>query len=222
TADKHWKEWIDKRFDKVVGIGSPSINPKDNNKICFSLGHGGIYTMDIEKSNPKEIAKEGTNPKYSPDGTKILYRRKDGLYIMNSDGNNKYKLVDGTALGIWHPDGKRIFFNYYRKKDYNTYMININGTGKKKFIEQSSFLDDWSPDGSRFIASRTMYTANGKNIWNDRLGTHSSNPKRYCIPNDARFSPDGTKIVGNSVHEPSGEIAILSSDFTRIKVLRKN
>ena len=223
-----WKkgEWIelpDKEFDKGVGIGRVSVNPKDNNKICFRLAPGAMYIMDIKKTNFKKIAEDGRDPEYSPDGTKILYRRKDGLYIMNSDGGNKYKLVDGTAIGIWHPDGKRIFFSYgHGSKDYNIYMINIDGTGKEKFIEESSHLGDWSPDGSRFIAGRGMHTAEGKEIWNDYLGTHSSNPKRYCIPNNARFSPDGTKIVGDSIHEPRGEIAIISSDFTSIKVLRKN
>lgn len=186
--------------------------------IAFSSdGMYGIYIMKTDGADLEKISEKGTNPRLSLDGSKILYRDEDGLYIMNSDGSNKYKLVDGNVSAVWHPDGKRIFFDY--REDYYIYVINTDGTDKKKFIETGTSPEDWSPDGSKLIAGG-MFTADGKNILRDWLA--SKNPPKYHIPDNARFSPDGTKIVGESIYEPQGEIAILDTDFTNIKVLRKN
>ncbi|MCK4245175.1 MAG: PD40 domain-containing protein [Candidatus Omnitrophica bacterium] len=191
-----------------------------------SLKNADIYIMKTDGFGLKKIAKKARCPRFSSDGTKILYNSgKDGFWIMNADGSNKHKIIDGNVWAIWHSDGKRILFNYIGTKDHYLYMINIDGTGKKRFIKGGVRLSDWSPDGSRFIIGPSMYTSEGKEIWNPFLASRFKNPKKYSIPYNGRFSPDGTKIVG----EPGqgwpkglGNIVILSSDFATIKVLRKN
>ena len=61
----------------------------------------------------------GSQPKWSPDGTTILYTRGDGVYAVGSDGSNERKLIDNPAdsvgiaqlvdLAVWAPDGQSIY-----------------------------------------------------------------------------------------------------------------
>ena len=209
-------------LDEAIHPFAIDCSPKAD---LIALEATGIYTMNLDGSHLEKISNKGMEPRFSPNGTKIVYRTKDDLYIMNSDGSDKYRLVDGIVCGIWHPNGKRIFFYCHGRKDYNIYMINSDGTGKKKFIETGLSPVDWSPDGSRFIIGLSMYTSEGKEIWNPFLASRFKNPKKYSIPYNGRFSPDGTKIVGKPGQDwPKGlgDIAILSSDFATIKVLGRN
>ncbi len=60
-----------------------------------------------------------SNPRISPDGTRIVYTqgwidqindsRKSSLWMMNADGSRKRHLVDGGG-GAWSPDGERILY----------------------------------------------------------------------------------------------------------------
>jgi hypothetical protein len=50
---------------------------------------------------------------WSPDGHKIAYRDKDGIYVVNADGSDKVKLAQpgGDGSGVeWSPDGQWLLF----------------------------------------------------------------------------------------------------------------
>jgi Tol biopolymer transport system component len=57
-------------------------------------------------------------PQVSPDGTKICFSVDEGegreavrsLWVMDSDGGNRKKLVDHAREPFWSPDGKRVGF----------------------------------------------------------------------------------------------------------------
>ena len=80
-------------------------------KLVFSINRGGyspeICTMNINGSDQKILA-EGLNPRYTPDGRKIVYETyrapEEGwieIYEMNSDGSNQVNLTNSSATDTY-------------------------------------------------------------------------------------------------------------------------
>ncbi len=81
-----------------------------------------IFSMNADGSNPVNLTKTKDQhehyPQVSPDGTKICFSVDKGegrdtvrsLWVMNSDGSNRRKLVDYAREPFWSPDGKVIGF----------------------------------------------------------------------------------------------------------------
>jgi TolB protein len=82
----------------------PSWSP-DGSKIAWGMygssnnTSSGIWTMNKDGTNQKQIVRGGGYPSWSPDGTQIVYyhENSDGmtgtLWIMNSDGTNQRQLT---------------------------------------------------------------------------------------------------------------------------------
>jgi len=51
-----------------------------------------------------------SEPTWSPDGSKIAFVRKDGIYVMNADGSGQRRLTDAGGGPAWSPDGSKIAF----------------------------------------------------------------------------------------------------------------
>ena len=81
-----------------------------------------IFVMNADGSGAVNLTQTPTEhehyPQVSPDGTKICYSVDQGegreavrsLYVMDSDGQNRKKLVDHAREPFWSPDGKLIGF----------------------------------------------------------------------------------------------------------------
>ncbi len=81
-----------------------------------------IFVMNADGSNPVNLTQTPHEhehyPQVSPDGTKICFSVDQGegrdavrsLYVMDSDGKNRKKLVENAREPFWSPDGKVIGF----------------------------------------------------------------------------------------------------------------
>ena len=249
TKPGNMPHWKDKTFDKSADqIAYISTNP-EKKIIIFSTktmyrNEKPIFLMSYDGTKLKKIADTGYKPKLSPDGTRILYEigrsyvnpkyesiKKDyrseefrkalnlkdyytneyALWVMDSDGGNKHKLTDNAVSGIWHPDGKKVIYEsadmpFERRKNY---ILDLSTNKTEDFFVQKLTPDDWSPDGSKIICGRSIYDSGGNRL------------KVANIPNDARFSPDGRKIVGAPV-DIKADICIVNADGTGLKTLKVN
>lgn len=102
----------------------------------------------------------------SPDGSSIIFDMLGDIYRLPIEGGEAEALTRGMALDtqpVFSPDGRSILFVSDRSGAENLWLMDADGQNAR----QLSFHDDnpvwispeWSPDGSRILASR---------FWSDR------------------------------------------------------
>jgi hypothetical protein len=149
-------------YKYYTGLGSGLAVSDDDQHIAFSYfnnGSSAIYTArqdgsDVKRiSNPDEVYH--TNPKFSPDGSMILYLSRDrdriqSLYTANVDGTNPKKLSDGSqhiSEAVFSDDNETIFFSSTPAKEfqksegetqegYDLFSVKIDGTSMQQLTDR--------------------------------------------------------------------------------------
>jgi Tol biopolymer transport system component/subtilisin family serine protease len=147
----------------------------NSNKILYLAGNddlSGIYTMDPDGTHKTRITSginQEHNPKWSPDGTKILYvNSQDEIYSMNADGTVKIRLKRSLSDSPqWSPDGDKIVFAYNFSGNWEICLMESDGKNPIQLTsaQHTDNQPDWtSPIITTLNASavtRTSATLNG-------------------------------------------------------------
>ncbi len=161
----------------------PSISPKAN-KIVFSSSKSypsinnffgairapkdpTLWTSDLGGYRVVQIG-SGWNPKWSPDGKRILFHAKTGdnydIWVIDADGTNLTQLTTDSADDIdacWSPDGKKIAFSSNREgtlgvaKNFDIWVIDLEGVGTTQltFNPGNDGAPFWSKKGVIYFHS---------------------------------------------------------------------
>lgn len=180
---------------RAIGfIGRVDISP-DDQEIIFSYSHDGsvvnLYTANADGSNVKKIEPKNKparyfpiEPRYSHDGTKILFVSRDqgwrgpkGIaYVMDRDGSNLKGITkddENVLEAVFAKDDQSIYYlraNAY--KNYNgmapdlpheidVYQVNLNGSGFRQISDQKNYELaglSLSPDGTLLAFGGNMYS----------------------------------------------------------------
>lgn len=212
----------------AVRNGTPDWS-RDGTKIAYASRLAGgdydIWVMNADKTEATQLTDDPANeimPRWSPDGSKIVFLRRDGgqykLWIMNADGTDEKPLgntAGATYMDIeWSPDGSKIAFLLAQGGSSEIYTIKPDGTGLTNITNDPGTRERrprWSPDGSR-IAYERIDGPNTEIYLMDPDGSNKLNitntPQDDTYPN---WHPDGTKIVFQD--EPGG-IYVINTDGT--------
>jgi len=143
----------------------PPVWSPDSQRIAFTArgGKSGmVWIVGADGANPRAIL-EGDVAGWSPDGTKLLFRRKDAKgrdngWIANPDGSEPQMVfTDGSAIiGMaWFPDGKSVVYSSERSGGKSAvFRVNVDGTHLEKFGSgnyQAMFSPVLSPDGKWLV-----------------------------------------------------------------------
>jgi TolB protein len=93
------------------------------------------------------LRRGGYYPAWSPAGRKIAFNSGDGasLYVINATGSGERRLAGGQQPA-WSPDGRRIAFTrYVGLARYGVWVINADGTGRKRLAALEAYDPVWSP-----------------------------------------------------------------------------
>lgn len=127
---------------------SPAYSP-DGSYIAFETTRDGsreIYIMKTDGSAQTRLTFSGNNygPSWSPDSSKIVWSRGDGLYVMNANGSSQTQLthdVGPLVLDVhpsWSPDGSMIVFDTDRSGNSDLWVVKPNGTGMQQITINSA------------------------------------------------------------------------------------
>jgi Tol biopolymer transport system component len=203
--------------DTPVPTDTPEPSPTPvpaGPRLVFVSNRGGdpnkldlfILNLDSMEITPLNTGFDAVAlPKWSPDGSKILFAVKDvwNLYTIDADGTNLTQVTDFRSNnGDWSPDGTQIVFQSdHQNEPQDTpdiYRIDVTGENLVEILDDPAVPDfnpRWSADGSQimFISGRAgkyqvfLMNADGSDVVQVTAGGSS-------ITN-ASLSPDGNRIA---------------------------
>ena len=158
--------------EAITGQTSDSIHPmwsSDSRRVIYCAdddlhppkkNEAAIYAFDLETKQTTTVISGGTNtyPSWSPDGTKIAFRRMLGemnseVFVANSDGSNARNLTNHPAFDgwpAWSPDGTQIAFASNRRSNYQIFVMNADGGNVRLLANTEGRATEprWSTDGT--------------------------------------------------------------------------
>lgn len=195
---------------QLLAEGSGAVFSPDSNHIAFQSGKPGVlidehytelYLVDCAKRNLRRIAVIEHGPVFSPDGSKILFLRRNGMgrkamtYLVTGKGAGIVydSYAKGSVeLGGFAPDNMRFVF---RDVDHGGIsVINYNGTGYHLFPITPALAPLFTPDGEQILFWD----------WNDNLyivASDGSNQRPFMpemlfdFGQTFSFSPDGKSML---------------------------
>ncbi|OIO34905.1 MAG: hypothetical protein AUJ76_02875 [Candidatus Omnitrophica bacterium CG1_02_41_171] len=143
----------------------------------------------------------------SPDGKRITYTTRDKshpfiLWIANADGTNKKKISeDSWGEGLWNPEGDKLTFNLYGKR--NTYYIYNVETDKieshvklprderlKGYLSVGTSLIGWLPK-NKWLTNNYIYDVNS----GEKTSIKIKEEGDLKIGGECFWSPDHRKVI---------------------------
>ena len=126
--------------DATTQYSDPDLSFDGTKIVCARTIRGPkpqLAVMNADGSGETAIKTASVaRPRWSPDGTKILYRvQKTGsltefdLGVINADGSGDTVVGSGIASG-WSPDGAKILFASDNSFSSVLYVVNADGSGK--------------------------------------------------------------------------------------------
>lgn len=184
-----------------------------------------LYRMNVDGTGVKQLGTVvGYSPRWSPDGTKILYGGVAGLYVMDADGSG-IRLVTEGVEGTWSPDGTRIAFTRYDDWGFpaEIHTIAFDGSDRRVIANRNpSYHPDWGPDGRiAFVESLQRVPGRGAyESWLSLMNADGTGVTRLSgeelldggTINRPAWSPDGSRIAFSVVSLEESAIFTVGAD----------
>jgi Tol biopolymer transport system component len=163
----------------LAGFGEfPHFSPDGSKIICSCItsgtvgsGFGPCLVNANGSSGPILLAVDPdvndyitASPRFSPDGTQILFTLNNALWIMSSDGGNRRQLFASPSTnGVFSPDGTLMYFSGTLPNGQSGVIrANVDGSNPVVIVNGTGYqVADVSPNGQSLLLSGVgNYTVN--------------------------------------------------------------
>jgi formylglycine-generating enzyme required for sulfatase activity len=191
--------------------------------IVFVSDRGGTVKIWRMHASGRELnqlttdANPDADPRFSPDGKRVLYTTLRGgfpeVWMMNRDGTGQHFVTKGCQ-GNWSPDSKAIVF----VQDKQAYVCDL-ASGKERRVTPESWercgVPAWSPDGKRLaVASRHLGTIGIFILSLDGKDNHQLQAKEPCCT--PQWSADGRTILCQTVQGHIHRVGVDGKDWEQL------
>jgi Tol biopolymer transport system component len=226
------------RESKLLDNGfNPSYSP-DGTSLAFDAGLAGaqrLWVSDTRGRNPRQVTSDSseavvhTQPRWSPDGSKLLFRRieklKSDIAIADVGTRGIVRVTDDFVFDddpAWTPDGRAVVFSSARGGGVNLWRIRLGPAGAPAGPGEQLTTgagDDVQatlhPDGRRLV-----FAVRGINsdLWqlpvSPETGRAAGEPSALLsttrVESRAAWAPNGRRLAFNS--DRSGEMNVWVRD----------
>ena len=194
----------------VINAMNPDINPDGNTIVFMGIpkekanetewdnkdlywhrlrANLEIYKLELGSNKLTRLTNNSIadeDPRFSHDGSKIVFKQNDDIKIMNLNGKIKSNITsDGNtieeSMPFFNSNETKIVYTQGAKVTSDIYLINSDGTGKTPIYNESN-LSEYFPvykDNSSFFYTRWVSTTDESDqIY---LGDYSGNSTRLSI-----------------------------------------
>jgi serine/threonine protein kinase len=197
-----------------VSAHHPRWSPA-NDQIVFAVGRTDtppqltshtIWSVPVLGGVPRKIIEDGSNPNWSPDGTRLVFERRDQIWTARADGGDPKRLegvpsidhLGAVRAPCFSPDGLQIaFFQPEHGPKGDLWVIPSAGGQARRLTFDSTMGGSpvWMPDG-RFIVYSSQ-RAGSLTLWRIRSSGGSPEPVLVSAGDDTdpEISRDGRKLI---------------------------
>ena len=147
----------------------PSLSP-DGTLIAYASGPGDkmhIFVRQVAGGRAIDLTPSmaGANPRWSPDGSRILFSSTTGAYVVPALGGTSRRIAADAVSGDWSPDGKEIVY----ASDRGLSVQPVDGGAPRTLTTtREAHSPAWSPDHRMiaFVVGNGQFKGPGRLVGN--------------------------------------------------------
>ena len=200
-----------------------------------------IWVMNPDGSGQKQLTQgDDYRPAWSPDGTRIAFRRdrldrepgfKVDIFVVKGDGTGEVNLTGDVGKesecidAAWSPDGTKIAFHlgHRERLDCHIFVMNADGSAKTRLTDGPGIdtHPTWSPAGKRIAFVRAEFVPPEAGTPTELMVMDADGSNASPIAGGVggpAWSPDGKRIAFHT----GGSICVVNADGTQRTALTED
>ena len=193
----------------------------------------GLWIVNVDGTNPHLILKGvDINANWSPDGKWIVFEKNTQIYKapFKNDSIDITRIQQLTFEGrnffpAWSPDGEWIVYDSNADSPNGmkfVWKMKVDGSEKRRIAYEPAMgeirMPHWSLDGKKIVHIRYLVGTFSSEIF--LMDSSGTNPLRLTFNNATdyypKYTPDGTKIMFQSVGESKSGVWIMNADGSNL------